>query len=302
LLDLRSRMKTLRLALAALFVACATAAPRATGDWQSANGFLSVEPSRLVWFDPAHNDLSVATILQRGDELVTRHRGRLERVRLTRRGDELHVSAGGQTTAYHRIAAPPAAMSLTPLALAPSAPLAAEKVEAIRAEIAKRNAADQQLLRSKAPHEQIQAVQEANDAWLRETALRYGWIDAERFGAKAAGAAIVMAKHSADMRLLLAALPTMERDLARDPAAAQTFAIAYDQLLLSLGQRQRFGSQICAEPNGQHPFLCAVETPSRLGERRAAIGLEPLGDYLALVSKMLYKGEPVRVPTDAERQ
>jgi hypothetical protein len=294
-------MKTLRLLAVALLVACATAGPLATGTWQSANGFLSVEPSRLVWLDPAHNDLSVSTILQRGDELVTRHRGRIERVRLVPHADELAVTIGSETTAYHRIATPPPAMSLTPLPLPAPAPLPAATVEAIRAEIEKRNAADQQLLRAKAPHEQLQAEEDANDAWLRETTMRYGWIDADRFGGKAAGAAMVMAKHSADMRLILGALPVMERDLARDKKFAQTFAVAYDQLLLSLGQRQRYGSQICAE-SGHHPFLCSVETPSRLDERRAEIGLQPLSEYLPLVSKMLYKDEPVRVPTDSELQ
>ena len=58
---------------------------------------------------------------------------------------------------------------------------------------------------------------------------------------------------------------------------------------------------MCAE-SGQHPFLCAVETPSRLDERRIAIGLQPLREYLDLVSKMLYKNEPVRVPADNELQ
>jgi hypothetical protein len=290
------------LLIAALFLfACATAGPSATGTWQSVNGFLSVEPSRLVWFDPAHNDLSVSLILQRGDELVTRHRGRIERVQLTPRGDELAVTIAGTTITYHRIAVAPAAMSLSPLPLPSPSPLPAEAVDSIRSEIEKRNAEDQRLLKIRAPHEEIQAQEDANDAWLRDTTSRYGWIDAERFGGKAAGAAMVMAKHSADIRLILGALPVMERDLASDKKFAQTFAIAYDQLLLSLGQRQRYGSQVCAE-SGQHPFLCAVETPSRIDERRSAIGLEPLNDYLALVSKMLYKGEAVRIPTDSELQ
>ena len=190
---------------------------------------------------------------------------------------------------------------MTPLPLPLPAPLAADTIESIRAEIEKRNAADQKLLKAKAALPEIRAEQDANDAWLRETTARYGWIDAARFGGKAEGAAIVMAKHSTDTRLLLAALPAIEADLAKDREFAQVFAIAYDQLLLSLGQRQRYGSQICAE-SGLHPFLCSVEAPSRLNERRAAAGLQPLAEYLDLVSKMLYKNEPVRIPTDAELQ
>jgi hypothetical protein len=285
----------------AIAFGCATGRNPAIGSWQSASGYLSVEPARLVWFDPVHNDLSVATILQRGPELVTRHRGRIERVRLGATNDALTVTIGGKETAYRRIGSLPPAMSLTPLPLPSTKALDAARVESIRAEIEKRNSADQQLLKAKAPHEEIQSLEDANDAWLRETTSRYGWIDAARFGGKAAGAAIVMAKHSTDTRLLLAALPLIEADMARDREFAQVFAIAYDQLLLSLGQRQRYGSQICAE-SGSHPFLCAVQTPSRLDERRIAVGLQPIAEYLDLVSKMLYKNEPVRIPTDAELQ
>ena len=292
--------KTRLLLLLAVF-GCATAQPRGTGTWQSADGYLAVEPSRLVWFDPSHNDLSVSTVLQGGDELVTRHRGRIERVRLAPAGEDLVVTIGEKATTYHHAVQLPPAMSLTPLKLPAPMPLPAATVESVRNEIVERNTADQKLLKAKAPHEEIQAQQDANDAWLRETVMRYGWIDAERFGGKASGAAIVMAKHSADTRLLLAAVPLIEKDLARDAQFAQTFAIAYDQLLLSNGQRQRFGSQICAE-SGQHPFVCAVETPSQLDQRRASIGLQPLSEYLELVSKMLYKNEPVRVPRDSDLQ
>src|SRR5258708_6829196 len=300
-------MKSLRLLVfttlvsLSLVVACVTGRS-AAGNWESASGFLVVEPSQLVWFDPAYNDLSVAKVVGRGDELVTRHRGRIERIHLVPVGDALNVTVAGKTEVCHRTVRLPPAMSLTPLPLPAPSDLPPATIETIRDEIAKRNAADQQLLKSKAPHEQIQAQEESNDAYLREIAGRYGWLDRARFGGKTAGAAIVMAKHSADTRLLLAAMPVLERDIQSDRGEfAQTFAIAYDQLLLSLGQQQRYGSQGGPE-SGLHPFLCSVQTPSRLDERRASIGLDPIAIYLKLVSKMLYNNQPVHVPADADLQ
>lgn len=296
-----SNLRQLRFFVFVLALACASAGTPVTGTWQSDGGYLAVEGSRLVWFDPARNDLSVSTVLERGEELVTRHRGRIERVRLSRSGDELAVTVGDQTTTYRRAIDAPPAMSLTPLTLPEPMPLPADTIESIRAEIETRNAADQQLRKAKAPAEEIHATQSANGAWLHETVLRYGWIDAERFGGKASSLATIMAKHATDTRLLLAAMPLMEKDLARDAKFAQSFAVAYDQLLLSLGQRQRYGSQVCSE-SGTRPFLCAVEKPSELDARRAAIGLQPLEEYLRMVSQMLYKNEPVRVPADSELQ
>jgi len=297
-------MKAFRLSLVVFIVACASSAsrPADTGSWQSANGYLTVEESRLVCFDPAHNDLSVSAILQRGGELVTRHRGRIEHLRLVPQSNDLVVTVDGTPSTYRRIAQPPAAMSLEPFAMPAASPLPDETIASVRSEIDARMAADQKLLKAKAPHEEIQKQQDSNDQWLRETVAKYGWIDAGRFGGKAAGGAIVMAKHSADTRILLSAIPLFERDLARDKQFAQTFAIAYDQLLLSLGEKQRYGSQVCAQSGGVHPYLCSVETPSRIDERRAEIGLEPVSKYLDLISRMLYKNEAVRVPGDTDLQ
>jgi len=293
------RLRNVSLAFVLVALGCATSAspPGAIGSWQadSGNGWLIVESQRLIWFDPSHNDLSVAKVLQHDGDLVTRHRGKSEHVRLVATGDHLSVTAGTTSQTYHRVDHVPDAMELAPLPIPAAMPLSHETVESIGAEIAARNAADQQLLKSKAPHEQIQSQEESNESWLRGTVARYGWIDLTRFGAKTSGAAIIMAKHSADTRLLLAAMPMMEHDLALDPKFAQTFAVACDQLLLSLGERQRYGSQVCSDPGAQ-PYLCAVEAPQQLDERRAAIGLPPIEDYLKLVSKMLFKDQLIRVP------
>ena len=283
--------------------ACATSRPGAAGSWHSetGHGYLVVESQRLVWFDPDHSDLSVGKVLQRGDELVTRHRGKIERVRLVLTNDHLVVMTGGTSESYRRADHVPDAMSLSPLPLPAPIDLSQATIEAIQNEIEKRNAEDQQLLKSKAPAGKVREVEDANDAWLRDLFARYGWIDLKRFGLKSSGAAIVMAKHSADTRLLLAALPVIERDLASDPHFAQTFAIADDQLLLSLGEKQRYGSQVCSD-GGERPRLCSVEEPSRLDARRASIGLPPITEYLQLVSKMLFKGQPVSVPADDDLQ
>jgi hypothetical protein len=295
------RLLSVTLVLAAL--SCATGRPATLGSWQSesGHGYVVVEAERLVWFDPDQNDLSVGTVLSRNGELVTRHRGKIERVSLAQAGDNLVVTIEGKPQTYHRAGRLPEAMSLSPLTLGTPAELPQATVDSVRDELLKRNNDDQQLLKSKAAPEKIRELQQANDAWLREVVSRNGWIDLHRFGPKASGAAIVMAKHSADTRLLLAAMPVIEHDLAADPGFGQTFAIAYDQLRLSLGQKQRYGSQICSE-SGQRPFLCAVETPSHLDERRATIGLTPMAEYLELVSKMLFKNQPVRVPADADVQ
>jgi len=284
-------------------LACATSRPSTIGSWHSetGHGYLIVEPQRLVWFDPDHNDLSVGKVIEQHDELVTRHRGKIETVRLALTNDHLVVTTGGTSETFLRADHVPDAMSLSPLPLPAPADLPQATIEEVQKEMEKRNTEDQQLLKAKAPSEKIREVEGANDVWLRGLTARYGWIDLKRFGPKTSGAAIVMAKHSADTRLLLAAVPLIERDMASDRSFAQTFAIAYDQLRLSLGDKQRYGSQVCSEGT-EHPRLCAVEEPSHLDQRRTSIGLPPIADYLQLVSKMLFKGQPVSIPADGDLQ
>lgn len=88
--------------LAAIAIACATSRSSAIGAWhaETGHGYLVIESQRLVWFDPDHNDLSVGKVLQRGDELVTRHRGKIEKVRLAVTNDRLVVTTGGTSESY----------------------------------------------------------------------------------------------------------------------------------------------------------------------------------------------------------
>src|SRR5258708_24265140 len=89
------------------------------GSWHSetGHGYLVVEPQRLVWFDPDHDDLSVGKVIERHDELVTRHRGKIEKVRLALTNDHLVVTTDGKPESFLRADHVPDAMSLSPLLL-----------------------------------------------------------------------------------------------------------------------------------------------------------------------------------------
>ena len=61
----------------------------------------------------------------------------------------------------------------------------------------------------------------------------------------------------------------------------QPYALLYDRLQLMSGGRQRYGTQVVVRKDGSQ-VVSRLEAPDRVDERRRAIGLGPLADYLAL--------------------
>jgi hypothetical protein len=171
---------------------------------------------------------------------------------------------------------PPA---IEPLVLGARAP-AADEVDAIRAELARRRALDQEVRRDARRHGEMEAVDADNTAYLRKLVTDVGWIDAARFGRPAADAAFLVVQHSSDLPLMLAALPAIEKDVRAGGADAQNYALLYDRTQLVTGGKQRFGTQV-QEMEGGELVVRRLEDPDRVDEFRESLGLGPLRTYLA---------------------
>jgi hypothetical protein len=67
--------------------------------------------------------------------------------------------------------------------------------------------------------------------------------------------------------------------VAHGDASATDLAYLTDRVLLAQAQPQRFGTQVTVRNGGWVPL--ALDDGGRVDERRAAVGLGPLVDYLA---------------------
>jgi hypothetical protein len=153
---------------------------------------------------------------------------------------------------------------------------------------------DQEALKNNGlKEEEAKAIVDENTRRLRGLVQEVGWIDAGRFGPKTSYAAVILAKHGGDLRLLLAALPFIERDFKHAGDDAQAFAIVYDSVQLDLGRKQRFGTQIRGA-GGDRPFLLPLEDPEHVDILRREIGLPPLSEYLSDAAKAL--GKEIAMP------
>ncbi len=176
-------------------------------------------------------------------------------------------------------------------------PVPAETASAIARELADRSERDQAALHSEALNRT--AVLEENIRYLREVVARYGWIDIPRFGKAGAAAAILIVKHSSDLRLSQNALPIAERDARDNGGGKELVAILVDSMLIDTGHKQKYGSQITEDAQGK-PYVIPVEDSTKVDMYRKELGLQPWSDYLAKASQVLYGGVPIRIPGPEE--
>lgn len=163
--------------------------------------------------------------------------------------------------------------------------VAPEKLKEVQEELAKRMKEDQAVRTDAARQGDMQKVDGDNTEYLIKLIQEVGWIDNVRFGRNAAQAAFLIVQHSGHMKLMLAALPEIEKDLKKKVGDPQDYALLYDRLQLFLGEKQRYGTQIGQNANGEAVVL-PLEDKAKVEQFRKEIGLFPLAQYLGMFKQM----------------
>ena len=120
-----------------------------------------------------------------------------------------------------------------------------------------------------------------------------GWPSTAQVGFEARMAVFLVLQH-APTDVQEKYLP-MARDAARaGKLEPSSLAMLEDRVLMGRGQKQRYGTQLHTDHGKQAPGLWPIEDEANVDERRKAVGLEPLADYL---KRFGVKYEPVkRIP------
>jgi hypothetical protein len=121
----------------------------------------------------------------------------------------------------------------------------------------------------------------ANTDRLREIVERYGWPGRSLVGEEGAQHAWLLAQH-ADRHLDFQrrALALLSDAVDRGEATRRQLAYLTDRLRMNEGKEQIYGTQLAGVRNGQ-VVPWPIENPGELDARRAAVGLEPFGEYAA---------------------
>lgn len=229
---------------------------------------------------------------------------RIEKLDLVIEDGSLLLDDGEEETRYAAIPKLPEGILPIPVPVAATREVEFDQMREIQDELRIRMTEDQALRRDPGFHtgdkkilERMLETQVANGLYVQELMADVGWIDADRFGKPAALAAFLLVQHSGDLNLMLGAIEPIEEEVKRGQASGQHFALLYDRLQLSLGYRQRYGSQLGGGADGS--VLMSLQDRENVDELRRDIGMGALDDYLALFAE---DGQEIRYADDLHEE
>jgi hypothetical protein len=106
-----------------------------------------------------------------------------------------------------------------------------------------------------------------------------GWLGAAVVGSNGNTTLFLVIQHS-DQATQEYYLPMMREAVAKGNARSSSLALLEDRVALGQGRRQTYGSQIGRDPTTGAYYVSPLDDPEHVDERRAAMGLPLLADYL----------------------
>ncbi len=155
----------------------------------------------------------------------------------------------------------------------------------LREELIRMKTADQAVrdlpLTSEGEEKVLTAVDAVHTARLKAIVAAQGWPTVAQVGQDGADAAWLLVQHAdKDPAFQRAVAALMKPLVASGQVKASNYAYLWDRV----HDPQRYGTQgRCAEKGRWEPR--AVEAPEKLDERRALMGLAPMAEYQAMVSR-----------------
>lgn len=132
------------------------------------------------------------------------------------------------------------------------------------------------------------ATDSANTAWLKEWVARWGWPTAEQVGQEAVQAAFLIVQHAVhDTAFMRMMLPSIHAAHRRGDLDGGAVAMLTDRIEVKAGRPQRYGTQLSLQ-DGRW-VLDPIADSGGVDERRRAMGLPPLAEYLRVVDSVFGK-------------
>ena len=133
--------------------------------------------------------------------------------------------------------------------------------------------------------DRMQAIDAENLAWFRKVVDTHGWPGYALVGPDGAQAAFLIAQHATgDLEFMRKCLGLLKQAYAAKDAKGEWVALMTDrQLTLREKKKQLYGTQLTAK-NGKLVPL-PIEDEAKVDERRQALGMMPLAEYLEWVNK-----------------
>lgn len=129
--------------------------------------------------------------------------------------------------------------------------------------------------------EKINRVDSLNVIEVSKILDEHGWLGAETVGNKGNNALFLVIQH-ANLDVQEKYLPMMRDAVKAGRAEGSSLALLEDRVAMRQGRKQIYGSQITRDENGVYQ-IAPIEDEANVNKRRAAVGLQPLEDYVKRV-------------------
>lgn len=151
--------------------------------------------------------------------------------------------------------------------------------EGLRAELLRRMELDQEA-RLAGDRDRFAEVDAENLPWLRRVVAERGWPGSSLVDVDGAHAMWLLVQHATlDPAFMRECLDLLTAAVAAGDASCTDQAYLTDRVLLFEGEQQVYGTQMTRRDGKWVPD--DLRDPEDVDERRAAVGMEPLAEYLA---------------------
>lgn len=118
-----------------------------------------------------------------------------------------------------------------------------------------------------------------NQARLEAIIAKHGWPGAHLAGLAGADAAFLILDH-APQAFQKKYLPKLQAATKANDVPPMWAAMVEDRVRVNDGKRQLYGTQVLMKPGSKTWELRPIEDEAHVDDRRAAVGFEPLAEYL----------------------
>lgn len=125
----------------------------------------------------------------------------------------------------------------------------------------------------------INAKDSVNQLKVKHILDTRGWPGTEIIGGKGSQALFLVIQH-ADSATQEKYLPLLRQAVQQGKAQPSNLALLEDRTRVRRGEKQLYGSQLKTDPATGKDVLVPIEDEPNVNKRRAAIGMEPLEQYL----------------------
>jgi hypothetical protein len=128
-------------------------------------------------------------------------------------------------------------------------------------------------------YRRMQAQDSINQIKVCAILDKYGWLGSDVLGEEGNGTLFFVLQH-AELPMQAKYLPLLRTAVKEGRAKARHLALVEDRVALRQGKKQIYGSQVGWDMRTNTHYVMPLEDPDHVDQRRAAVGLPPLAEYL----------------------